>query len=180
MAGRETRSRRIAAGGLFAALSLMMMFAAALLPIATYVAPIAAGMMLLPVAIELGVPTALVSYAAVSLLSLFTVPDVEATAMFLAFFGYYPLLRSRLQRLPAAVRVVCNFALFNASVCGVYAVLIFVFSMQALAQELSGGYGLLLLALGNVMFWAYDRMIGRVLPAYLVRLRPRIIGTMRR
>lgn len=179
MTGRNFRSRRIAAGGLFAALSLMM-FALTILPVATYIAPIAAGLMLLPVAIELGMPTALVSYAAVSLLALFTVPDVESTAVFIAFFGYYPMLRSRLQKLTALPRILLKLLLFNIAMCAVYAILIFVFSMQALAQELSGGFGILLLLLGNVLFWAYDRMIGRLLPAYLVRLRPRLLGTMRR
>ncbi len=180
MGRRNEQSRKIAAGGLFAALSLMMMFSAALLPVATYAAPIAAGLMLLPVAVELGTPTALVSYAAVSFLSLFTVPDVEATAMFIAFFGYYPLLRRRLQRLPVLLRTILKYLLFNAAVCAVYAALIFLFSMEALAAEIAGGFGILLLLLGNVLFWAYDRMIGRLLPAYMLRLRPRLMGTRRR
>lgn len=174
---RSRKSRRVATGGLFAALSLVFLFSAALLPIATYLAPILAGLALLPVALELGAATALIAFCAVALLAVFLVPDVEAVAMFLGFFGWYPLLRGRLQRFRIApMRWIAKFLLFNLAICAAYGVLIFVFSMQAIAQELRGIYGIALLLLGNVLFFFYDRMLERVLPAYTARLRPRLFG----
>jgi hypothetical protein len=170
-------SRRVALGGLFTAVALLLMQSASFLPIATYAAPIFAGLALLPIADEVGTATALAVYLAVSLLSAFSVADVEASAMFIAFFGYYPTVRRYFHRIRLRpIRIAVKLLSFNAAILAAYACLIFVFGLSALDAELQGIFGAILLLLGNVTFLLYDRMIDIARMLYRKKLRPRLFG----
>ena len=79
------------------ALSLMIMFLTAF-PYMTYALPAIAGAVLIPVVIELGSKWAWMVYACVSFLSLLIAPSLEAKVMFIAFFGYYPIVKALLER----------------------------------------------------------------------------------
>lgn len=53
----------------------------------------------MPVAIEFGIKTGYVLYAAIGLLSLFVVPDKEMSLIFVFFLGFYPLLKASIERM---------------------------------------------------------------------------------
>ena len=67
---RKSESRRVAVGGVFGALALVLMLAGGFLPLATFAAPAFAGLLIVPVAIEFGVKTGVLVYAAIGLLAL--------------------------------------------------------------------------------------------------------------
>jgi hypothetical protein len=92
-------STRIALGGISAALCLVVMMTTALMPFATYALPALAGILLIPIAFELGCNTAWITYIAVAILSILIVPDKEAALMFISFFGYYPILKIYIDKL---------------------------------------------------------------------------------
>lgn len=180
MQSSHTQSRQVACGGLFTALGVMLMLTATLVPIATFIAPLAAGIALMPVAEELGEKIAYLCYAAIVLLSLFTVTDAEAVAMFAAFFGYYPILRRRISAFPSRmVRGIIKFVLFNLTVTCAYLVLIFVFSLSAVTEGMGPAYWLILLASGNLLLVCYDRLLGILGILYRRKIRPRIFGKTR-
>lgn len=179
MRGQSGESRRIALAGVFGALALALMLAGGVLPLATFAAPAIAGILIMPVAIEFGRKTGCLLYAAIGLLSLLLVPDREMSLIFLCFFGFYPLLKTDLERLRArAARLFTKLAVFNACVVGMYAAILFVFPIPAVAAEfaemgvwLAGA----LLALGNVTFLIYDVAVARIVSLYCARLRPRLM-----
>ena len=96
MSGKSTQ---IALGGMFSALCVSLMFMTGLAPFATYAIPMLAGAMLIPVVVELGPKTAVMVYISVGIISIFVAADKEAAMMFLVFFGYYPILKQKLERL---------------------------------------------------------------------------------
>ena len=77
MQKRSSESRKIALSGVFGSLAAVLMLMGGILPLATYVAPALAGILIVPVAIEFGIKTGYVLYAVIGLLSLFVVPDKE-------------------------------------------------------------------------------------------------------
>ena len=85
-------------GGIASALCLLLMILT-IIPIATYTMPALAGMVLIVVVIENGYSTAWMVYAAVGFLSLFICPDKEAAMLFVGFFGYYPILKGKLEKI---------------------------------------------------------------------------------
>ncbi|HWP52186.1 MAG TPA: hypothetical protein VN626_10870, partial [Clostridia bacterium] len=150
-------STQVALGGLSAALCLIIMLGTVLIPFATYAAPALAGIALIPIALELGLPVASITYAAVALLSLLMVPDREAALMFIAFFGYYPVLKFKLDRIKLKLlRIFIKMIVFNTAILAGYFVIIYVFGLYYLMNELTGGFGWLLLAVGNLCLPIYE------------------------
>ena len=68
MQKRSSESRKIALSGVFGSLAAVLMLMGGILPLATYVAPALAGILIVPVAIEFGIKTGYVLYAAIGLL----------------------------------------------------------------------------------------------------------------
>lgn len=173
-------SMRIAVGGVSCALCLSLMLISAFLPFSTYAIPALAGIALIPAALEMGLSTAVTAYLAVSILSFTLVPDPEISMMFAFFFGYYPVLKQRLDRLRhRAVRLFAKLVLFNLSMLLSYWLMIHLFAMAAVAEELAGDFGWLLLVFGNACFWVYDIALRNITAFYFVRLRKVLFGSNR-
>ena len=165
-------SKQIAIGGLSAALCIVVMLTTALIPFATYALPALAGIVLIPVAAELGTRTAWLTYAVVSMLSLLMVPDKETSLMFIAFFGYYPFLKMKLDtikyRLP---RILAKLAIFNITIISAYCLMIWVLGLSYLSDELQNGFGIILLAMGNIFFPVYELALRNISLLYHYRIR---------
>ncbi len=173
------RTSRIALGGILSAVAVLALLLT-IVPFATYALPPLAGAFLIPLVIECGKKWALCAYAVVSLVAIFIVPDMEAKILFIAFFGYYPIIKATLESINNRV---CEWALklliFNASAVGGYAVLSLIgfslndFRIEGVTLPL---YGFLILFLfaGNVIFVIYDIGLTRVLPLYFSRFQPMI------
>ena len=169
----KKQTRKIALGALFTALGVTLMLLGAAIGIGTYAAPMLAGLLLLPLGARYGTKYQLTVFAATALLSLLLVAEAELKLMYLGFFGWYPAVHPFLERQRSIVRVVAKFSLFNAAVIAAEALALFVFAPEVPG----GGFLLLLLALGNVVFFLYDRAIPRLAQMgtrYLRRLFPAV------
>ena len=157
---------------MFTALASVFLCAGGILPLATYACPVLASVSVLLVGEECGKKYGWCCYAAASLLALILSPDKEA-AMTFAFLGYYPLIKPLLDRLPAAaLRFFAKLAVCAAAMGAMYALLIFVFRLEAVLRELSETGPVLLsatIALGAVTFFVYDLALARLTAAYRMR-----------
>jgi len=98
-------------------------------------------------------------YGAVAILGTLLGPDKEAAAVFV-FLGYYPILKPKLDRLPA--KWFWKGLLFNAAILVMYWLLMHLFGMDQIAaefEEMGTVMMLLTLALGNVTFFLLDRLL---------------------
>lgn len=157
----KTPASSIALGGVLAAASVVVMCLGGLIPIATYVCPVVAMLVLQIVFRICGSRIAWAWYGAVALLSLLMCPDKEAAFVFL-FIGYYPIVK------PAIDRRKCPWIfkalLFNLAMVLLYWILLHLTGMAELQQEFSEmgtALILLLLVLGNVTFFMLDLILGR-------------------
>lgn len=163
---------KIAAGAMTAALGVVLMVLGAAVGLGTYLSPMLAGLCLIPAGRAWGVKYHLLLWAAVGLLCLMLVPDVEQDLMFLGLLGWYPALRPRLQKLAPVPRLLCKLLLFNAAVIALEALLLLVL----VPETLGTAFALLLLAVGNVTFVLYDAAIPRfevIMDRYFGRFFPR-------
>ena len=168
-------STRIALGGMSAALCLVVMLTTALMPFATYALPALAGILLIPIALELGCRTAWVTYIAVAILSILIVPDREAALMFISFFGYYPVLKIYIDKFKSKLlRIIIKLLTFNAAMTLSYAAIIYVFGLYYLIEEFAGGWGLALLIVGNIFFPIYEIAVANMYRFYIYRIRKTI------
>ena len=156
-------------GGIASALCLLLMLLT-IIPIATYTMPALAGMVLIVVVIENGYSTAWMVYAAVGFLSLFICPDKEAAMLFVGFFGYYPVLKGKLEKIRVRlVEYLVKFVVFNVAMIANYLIIIYLFGIQDVLEEVGplGQYSVvLLLLMGNVVFFISDVALSRIITAY--------------
>ena len=79
------------------------MILGSMLGVATYAMPMIVGLMLIPLGKRYGIKYHLTTFAAIALLSLMLVSDVEQSLLFAAFLGWYPAVRPWLQRIRSKI-----------------------------------------------------------------------------
>ena len=171
------QSAKIAFCGLLVALCVVLMLSGGLIPIATYCAPMAAGILLLPVLLEYGNKAAWTAYAAVSLITLMLGIDKEA-AFFFLFLGYYPIVKWQLDRIHRKpLRILVKLAIWNASIVLMYVLMGALLHMDAVVAEFSEMGTALLVGfalLFDLCMALYDRLMMPLVYLYANRLRPRL------
>lgn len=164
---RQTRETALA--GMLAALGAVLLCLGGLVPLATYAAPVLASAAVLAAREECRAGMAFGCYAVSAALGLLLSPDREAALLY-AFLGYYPLLKPRLDALrPRPLRAGAKLLLFCAAVGTMYALLIFVFRLDAVVREFAETTPALLgatAALGVVVFFVYDLALLRLTTLY--------------
>lgn len=170
-----SQSAKTAIGGMITALSVVILMPTAL-DIFVYALPALAGMLTMFSVVELDKKWSTGVYTAVSLISLLLVPNKEAAVLYVAFFGYYPILKALLEsKLPKAPEYIVKFLVFNISVIAAYAVLIKILGMpfdelMGLTEDsgpLTKYAAPVMLILGNIVFITYDIALTRIVTAYL-------------
>lgn len=179
MEKKAKKSTQVALGGLAAALCLLLMFMTGMIPFGEYALPAFAGIILIAVVVENGSKTATLVYAAVSILAIFMVPRIEASMMFIFFFGYYPILQTQLIKIRfKPLQYLVKFAIFNVMIVSAYLVVIHLFGLTEILDSF-GSFGkysaLVLLALGNVFFGIYDFTVDNLHYVYINWFRPKFL-----
>ncbi|MEG1662052.1 MAG: hypothetical protein RR332_05985 [Clostridiales bacterium] len=179
MAPKEKKSTQVALGGLASALCLLLMFMTGVIPFGEYALPAFAGIVIIAVVVENGCKTAVLVYAAVSVLAVFMVPVKEAALLFIFFFGYYPILQTKLCKIkPKVLQYALKFIIFNIAVIAAYMIVIYVLGIGDILDEF-GSFGkysaLILLAMGNVFFVIYDYTVDNLQYIYIHWFRPKFL-----
>ena len=158
---KKTPAGQMALGGVLAALVVAVMSLGTLIPIMTYVCPMACVLLLETVRVTCGQRVAWAWYGAVAILGLLLCPDKEAAALFL-FLGYYPLVKPKLDG--KKLSWLFKGVLFNGSIGLMYFLLLRILGMEALSEEFREMGALMLailLILGNVTFFLLDRVLSK-------------------
>jgi len=162
------QSRKAALCGMMAALSVVILCLGGMIPLATFACPMLAMLCLIPVICEYGAGTAVLLYGAASILALLLGPDKEIVLLYV-FLGWYPAVRPRLVIIPRPVRWAVKCALFTLSVIAMYAIVLYLFRLEAVVEEFaeySTVMVLALIALGNITFLVFDQLLDRMTCAY--------------
>lgn len=162
-------SYKMALSGVFSALAVVSMLISYLVPTATYACPALAGIMLIPIVVEIGKSWAVCAYVAVSLLSFFLVADKEMALCFVLFFGFYPILKAVFEKhLRKLLCWVCKIAVFSVCMVAVFFLSIYVLGIPEDTFTLFGIYiPWVFLIIGILVFVIYDIAVSRVIGAYV-------------
>ena len=176
-----SKSGKIALGGLLTALGVVLMFLTGLIPIGTYALPAIAGVLLIVAVIEIGAKWAWMIYAAVAVLSLLFAADKEAALLFVLFFGYYPVLKSFLERISNKVLSwISKFAVFNVAVVACFFLAVNFLQLPEDSFTVFGIYLLwVFLILGNAVFLIYDIALSGLVATYVEKLHHRVTKTLK-
>jgi len=156
-----------------AVLAFCVMSPAVLLPAAGLALAAAAGLFVIAALIEAGMAGGLCVYAATAALALIILPIKTPGLLFLLFFGLYPMVKSRAERMGRARPRICIKIVFaNLALI----ILCFVSSL------FSGGLWflsslwavVLTFAALNLLFVIYDIALTRLIEFYIANIRKRI------
>ncbi len=156
------KAKLTAFSGMLVALSVVLMALVTVLPVLMYVLPVVTGLIVLIVADVGSKKWALSVFFATSLLSLILLTDKESVLTYVLFFGYYPLVRGNLSKLPKVLFVVLKFVLFNCAAVLTGFLGVFLFGVPKEEYTEFGQLTIpLLLGLANVVFVLYDMLLVR-------------------
>ena len=166
-------TKKIALAGIFTALCVVFLFIGSLFQTLDLSAAAVGSIIVLITFIELGNGWAFGVYAAASILSMLLLPNKTAAIVFTVFAGFYPIVKVWLNKikpfaLSFTVRIVC----FNAMLTA----LIFVAKRFLGLEEDYLNFGVIIYALCNIAFIAYDFALERIAITYNIRIRPKIFG----
>lgn len=159
---KKTPAGQMALGGVLGALAVVIMSLGTLIPVMTYVCPMACALLLEVVRLTCGQRVAWAWYGAVAILGLLLSPDKEAAALY-AFIGYYPIVKPKMDG--KKLSWLYKGVLFNGCIVLMYFFLLRILGMEALAEEFREMGGIMLavlLLLGNVTFFLLDRLLSKL------------------
>lgn len=173
-------SYKVALGGVVSALCLTLMFLTGVFPLLSMAIPIYAGALMIIVSTEVSTSWAFAAFFAVSLLSLFLTPDKEATTLFIMFFGYYPIISPKLEKIRSKLlRTICKFGIFNAAMVIWYRLIILIMGVYDFFGDFSflGKYAVVgVMVFINLVFILYDYTIQMIENVYIKWFRPTYFG----
>jgi hypothetical protein len=159
---------RAALVGVLSALSLAVLYFAALAPVGQLGLVALSGLLPAVAVISAGLPAGVLCYAATGILGLLLIPDKGGAALYLLFFGLYPLVKCLIERLgKLPLEFVCKLAFFNVT----FAVAWFTLRAVLLAGLPAAFEKLWLLwTVGNAVFMVYDLGFSRIIALYRIRI----------
>lgn len=169
-------SRQMALCGLLSALAVVCLLLGGIIPAATFCAPLLAMVILLPVLEEYGSKAAAVTYGAVSILSLLLVTDRELALVYVCF-GWYPILRPRVARIPSRpARLAVRLVICNAVIAVLYGLLLHLLGLTADLTGASLPMNMVFLVMANLIFLLLDPALARMTLLWRKRLRKRFFS----
>ncbi len=165
------QSSKCAIGGIVAALSLVLMISVAVIPFLTYALPAVAGLLIIFVVVEIDKKWAFGVYCTVAILGMLLVPDKEVAVMYLAFFGYYPIMKSAIEsKLPIVIEWIVKVGTFILTMVVAYFLMM---KFMGVTIDETEEWGVMaypiLLGMGTFAFVIYDIALTKMITLYLMK-----------
>lgn len=153
----KNKTKNTALCGVMTALSVVLMLFTTVLPILMYVLPIVTGLLVLFTADITNQKWAVGVYFSTAFLSLLLLTDKEAALTYCLFFGYYPIIKDIIEKLPRWASWVLKFLLFNVAAVLIGVTGTFIFGISGDEYNEFGKLTIpILLFMANIVFILYD------------------------
>lgn len=153
----KNKTKNTAVCGLMIALSVVLMMLTTLVPVFMYVIPIVTGLLVLFISDFADKKWGAGVYFATAILSVLLITDKEAALTYALFFGYYPLIKDVIDKLPKAFAWMLKFVIFNAAAVGIGLISFYLFGVSGEEYNEFGKYTIpILLLMANIAFVLYD------------------------
>lgn len=160
------KTRRLALCSLFSALGVIILYMGALIEVLDLSMAVVASLLVIVAVIELGGFYPWLIYAVTSLLAFLLLPNKFIVLVYAAFAGFYPILKSKFERIKGLVCALLKLGVFNLCLLAMLGVArLFVIPFET-------KYGLIITAvILNLLFVLYDYALTRLITTYLLKWR---------
>lgn len=189
MAGRRSstafKTKRLTVCALLSALAVVILGLGAIIEVMDISLTMVASFVMLLIFWCYGRGYAFMSFFVTGVLSLLLMPQSFAPWMFLGLFGYYPMVKNGIDKLPKVLRVIVKLLLVTA-VLAVYLIALYLLTLQgsgslqevfnkAFGDPGEGAWlGYAVLFLTYLAFICYDVLIDRLLIIYRYKWKSRV------
>ena len=167
----KTNTKRLTVCAMLSALGVVLLWIGSILEVAEISMAVIASLLCVIAVIEYGGAAPWLVYAVTGLLGLVLLPNKGIAAMYLLFFGYYPIVKEKLEQRPRVLRWVLKELIFYAAVLALAVVWKWLLFPEAVLP--SPLLLVALLVLAQVVFVLYDIALTRLISFYVFRLRQR-------
>jgi len=161
------KTRALTLSALFAALTVISLYIASVWPTGTIGLAAAASIFVVAAIVEAGIGSGVSVFIVSSLLGMLLLPNRAAPLLYMLFFGYYPVVKSFIERLSSRpLQLVLKLCVFNLALTALW----FLFG------ELIFDFGefqpspILLYIAGSVLFAIFDYGFTKVIWLYINRI----------
>ena len=167
---RSARTRKVALSAMLCALGVVVLYLGSLVEVLDISMAVIASLFAVVAVIEYGGASPWAIYAVTGILSAVLLPNKLPAAMYILFFGFYPILKEKLERIKSkALSWALKEIVFNACLL----LLMAISRWLMLDPEGLLVFEVVFFALANVTFVLYDIALTRLISLYLFRLRKR-------
>ena len=165
----QKSTKKLSVSALAAAIAVALLCISAVMPTGKLAFAAVAGIGTAAVLIECGAVWSLLCFASAALLGALLAPDKASAAMYIVFFGYYPLVKGLIEkkRFPIALEWVLKLLVFNAA----FALIFAMWKLGFVQVGFEKGYAIpILVAAGNFLFAVYDYGFSKLIGFYIRRV----------
>lgn len=153
----KNKTKNTALCGVMTALSVVLMLFTAVLPVLMYVLPIVTGLLVLFTADITNKKWAAGVYFSTAFLSVLLLTDKEAALTYCLFFGYYPIIKDVIEKLPVWASWILKLLIFNIAAVLIGVTGTFIFGVSGEEYNEFGKFTIpILLFMANLVFILYD------------------------
>lgn len=184
--GISKRTKKLTLGAMLAAIGTVLLFVGSYFQVLDLSMAAIASFVCVIAVIELGTAWSWGVYAVAGLIALRLNPQSFAPWVFIAFLGYYPIIKEKIERLRAPLAWLIKILCFNAAVIACCALAYYTFASGLASNFIeffnvmlgfnSAAYAVAgaLLVFMNVVFVIYDLALTRLISLYMFRLRSKL------
>lgn len=170
----EFSTKKLTVCAMLAAIGVVLLYLGAFIEVLDISMAVFASFVCIIAVIEYGGSAPWLIYGVVSLLSLILLPNKTPAAFFALFFGFYPILKEKFEKLNRVVAWVLKEIVFNISCLLIVAVGIFALGMQDNALLKQPIILAVMVVLAELVFVLYDIALTRLISFYIIKLRHRL------
>ena len=187
--GISNKTKKLTLGAILSAMGVALLFIGSFIETLDLTMAALASFFCIFAVIELGGAYPWLIFAVTGVLSVVLMPYSLTGWFYLLFFGYYPILKAKLERLSRPVSwllkvLVLNFALI---VCVIVAYLLFfgssgegnilsAFTLVFGESDAGEAMAIAVYALANVTFIVYDIALTKLITVYFLKIKPKFKG----
>ncbi len=164
-------ARNIAISAVLTALAVVLLFLGNILPTGRLALTAAASLFVISAVIEVGVGASVFVFIGSGVLSALILPDKTVVLLFALFFGYYPIVKSFVERIRKAIWVwIAKIAVFNIALSIIW----FIFRKLLFEADVLSLNIWIIYVLGNILFVLFDIGLTKLISFYIERISKHI------
>jgi hypothetical protein len=163
----KKRTRKITLSAVFTALTVLFLYLASALPTGQLAIIALSSLFGIAAVIEAGYAASIFVFAGSAVIGALILPNKPLMLLYVLFFGYYPVIKSLLEKMYSRVwEWVLKAAVFNAAVSAVW----LIFRTIIFESDYQDIHTILVYVIGNIVFVLFDIGLSKLIGFYMIRI----------